>query len=138
MKIEFATETDYKYILERDRHLHESLILPKIKGNEIYIFRNDEGEESGWMRYGYFWDNIPFLNLIWVDESHRAKGAGREAVLFWEAQMKEKGYEMVMTSTQADEEAQHFYRKLGYKDSGCLVLDTQPMEIILIKKLCIA
>ena len=30
---------------------------------------------------------------------------------------------MVMTSTQVDEEAQHFYRKLGYKDAGGFVVD---------------
>ena len=30
------------------------------------------------------------------------------------------GYGMVLTSTQVDEDAQHFYRKLGYKDCGGL------------------
>ena len=42
----------------------------------------------------------------------------------------------LMTSTQVDESAQHFYRKIGYKDCGCLVLDIpeleQPMEMFLI------
>ncbi|MNE73052.1 Acetyltransferase (GNAT) family protein [compost metagenome] len=87
------------------------------------------------MRYGYFWDNIPFMNLIWLDEPFRGKGAGAEVVHFWEEQMKQKGFNMVMTSTQADEGAQHFYRKLGYKDAGCLILDSQPLEILLTKKL---
>ncbi len=58
--------------------------------------------------------------------------------LFWEKEMKEKGYKVVMTSTQVDEAAQHFYRKIGYKDCGCLVLDIpefeQPMEMFLIKQ----
>jgi hypothetical protein len=36
--------------------------------------------------------------------------------------MKQMGFKMTMTSTQADEGAQHFYRKLGYKDAGCLLL----------------
>lgn len=36
----------------------------------------------------------------------------------WEKDMKEQGYGMLLTSTQVDETAQHFYRKLGYKDSG--------------------
>lgn len=42
-----------------------------------------------------------------------------------------------MTSTQVDETAQHFYRKLGYRDAGGLLLDVpgyeQPMELFLIK-----
>ena len=30
---------------------------------------------------------------------------------YWEAEMKNQGFCMVMTSTQVDESAQHFYRK---------------------------
>ncbi|MBY0009936.1 GNAT family N-acetyltransferase [Paenibacillus typhae] len=135
MHIAFADDSDYEYISSRDRHIPENLILAKIKANEIYILQDEDGSKIGWMRYGYFWDNIPFMNLIWLDEPFRGKGAGAKVVQFWEEQMKQKGFNMVMTSTQADEEAQHFYRKLGYKDAGCLILDTQPLEILLTKKL---
>ena len=51
--------------------------------------------------------------------------------------MKLQGYGMLLTSTQVDEEAQHFYRKLGYKDCGGFVIDVpgyeQPMEMFMIK-----
>lgn len=135
MRIVFATDSDYEYIRNRDHHISESLILSKIKGNEIYILRNQDESNIGWMRYGYFWDNTPFMNMIWVDEQYRDKGAGKQVVLFWEEQMKQKGFNLIMTSTQADEGAQHFYRKLGYKDAGCLILDAQPLEILLTKNL---
>jgi ribosomal protein S18 acetylase RimI-like enzyme len=135
MKIDFAIESDYGYIRDRDHHISESLILTKIKGNEIYILRHQNESNIGWMRYGFFWDNTPFMNMIWVDEEYRGRGAGKQVALFWEDQMKQKGFKLVMTSTQADEGAQHFYRKLGYKDVGCLILDTQPLEILLTKKL---
>lgn len=135
MRIDFATDSDYGYIRNRDLHISESLILSKIKGNEIYILRNQDESNIGWMRYGYFWDNTPFMNMIWVDEQYRDKGAGKQVVLFWEEQMKQKGFNLIMTSTQADEGAQHFYRKLGYKDAGCLIIDTQPLEILLTKNL---
>ena len=53
--------------------------------------------------------------------------------------MKAVGCGMVMTSTQVDEEAQHFYRKLGYKDADGFIIDVpgyeQPMEMIMIKAL---
>ncbi|NLV92595.1 MAG: GNAT family N-acetyltransferase, partial [Firmicutes bacterium] len=42
---------------------------------------------------------------------------------------------IVMTSTQADEEGQHFYRKLGYRDIGGFVLPGEPLELIMIKEL---
>ena len=56
---------------------------------------------------------------------------------YWENDMKSQGYGMLLTSTQVDEEAQHFYRKLGYKDCGGFVIDVpgyvHPMEMFLIK-----
>ncbi len=54
MKIVAATDSDYGYIRDRDHHILESLILPKIKGKEIYILRNDDQCIIGWMRHGYF------------------------------------------------------------------------------------
>lgn len=135
MNIAFANDSDYEYIRDRDHHISDGLILAKLKEKEIYILRNRDGSNIGWMRFGYFWDNIPFMNMIWVDEQFRGKGVGNKVVLFWEDQMKQKGFKMVMTSTQADEGAQHFYRKIGYQDAGCLLLDAQPLEILLTKKL---
>lgn len=135
MNIVFANDSDYEYIKGCDHHIAENLISAKIKANEIYILRNSDGSNIGWMRCGYFWDNIPFMNMIWIDEQYRNKGVGNKVVLFWEEQMQQKGFNLVMTSTQADEGAQHFYRKLGYQDAGCLILDTQPLEIFLTKKL---
>ena len=44
---------------------------------------------------------------------------------------------MFLTSVQVDEEAHHFYRRLGYKDCGGFVIDIpefeQPMEMFLLK-----
>ncbi|MBE0343605.1 GNAT family N-acetyltransferase, partial [Paenibacillus sp. 28ISP30-2] len=84
---------------------------------------------------GFFWDNTPFMNMIWIDERHRGTGIGKKVVHYWEELMKQKGFEMVMTSTLSNEEAQHFYRKLGYRDAGCLMLENEPLEIILTKDL---
>ena len=53
--------------------------------------------------------------------------------------MRSRGYDLVMTSTQSDEAAQHFWRKLGYRDCGGLTLPfpghEQPLELILGKTL---
>lgn len=113
----------------------ETLIVSKIRDREIFLLQDDTKRTIGWMRYSYFWDNTPFMNMIWIEKPYRSKGLGKQIVDFWENQMQEQGFKRVMTSTQADEEAQHFYRKLGYRDAGCLLLEDQPMEIILIKKL---
>ena len=55
----------------------------------------------------------------------------------WEEDMRAQGYGMIMTSTRVDEDAQRFYRKLGYKDCGGFTGDIQgfeqPMELLLSK-----
>jgi len=44
--------------------------------------------------------------------------------------MKLKGYNNVLTSTQSNEEAQHFYRKIGYTEIGGFKYFGDPYEII--------
>ena len=49
--------------------------------------------------------------------------------------MREQGYAAVMTSTQANEAAQHFYRHLGYQDIGGFLLPGEAFELVLHKAL---
>jgi ribosomal protein S18 acetylase RimI-like enzyme len=60
---------------------------------------------------------------------------------FWEKEMQQRGHKMLLTSTQVDEEAQHFYRKLGYQDAGSLLITIpeyqQPMELFLVKRIAV-
>jgi len=49
--------------------------------------------------------------------------------------MQQRGYDMVMTSTQSDEQAQHFYRRIGYQDAGAFLLPGEVLEIIFLKSL---
>ena len=75
------------------------------------------------------------MNMLYLLDNKRGKGNGSRLVIFWENEMKQKNYEFVLTSTQSNEEAQFFYRKIGYVDSGALLLPNEPLEIILYKKL---
>lgn len=51
------------------------------------------------------------MNMLYVLDKYQNIGHGKEILSHWEKQMKEKGYALVMTSSLANEEAQHFYRK---------------------------
>ena len=73
--------------------------------------------------------------MLYLLDNERGKRNGSRLVIFWENEMKQKNYEFVLTSTQSNEEAQFFYRKIGYVDSGALLLPNEPLEIILYKKL---
>jgi ribosomal protein S18 acetylase RimI-like enzyme len=75
--------------------------------------------------------------MLFVDWDQQGKGYGKMLMEHWERDMKAQGYGMLLTSTQVDEKAQHFYRKLGFKDCGGFVIDVpgyeQPMEMFMIK-----
>lgn len=135
MKIEYASELDFQFILDNDRHVSKQLIKNKLQEKEIIIAKDEDNKTIGWLRYSYFWDNTPFMNMLYLNENYRNKGIGKELVTFWETEMKSKGYEFVMTSTLSNEQAQHFYRKLGYKDSGSLLFDDEALEIIFTKSI---
>lgn len=135
MKFEYANKTDFQYILDNDIHISRELIQTKIREKEIIIVTDSDNKNIGWLRYGYFWDNTPFMNMLYLGEFYRYKGIGTKLVRFWEREMKRKGYNLVMTSTLSNEQAQHFYRKLGYKDSGCLLLENESLEIIFTKEI---
>lgn len=138
LEVHHATNADIPIWFDYDKHISESELLLKISVNRCYTLKNDD-DVIGVMRYNLFWDSIPFLTMIYLDESARGKGYGRQAMLHWENEMRSLGFPCVMTSTQADEEAQFFYRKLGYKDAGCLILDippiAQPTELFFVKGL---
>ena len=135
MKIEYATiETDYPYLTKNDHDIPPIRIKRKVEQNEILVVR-DGRHTVGWLRFGYFWDMIPIMNMLSLEESFRGKGVGTQLVSFWESEMQWQGHKSVMTTTLSDEQAQHFYRKLGYKDVGALLLPNEALEIIFLKNL---
>lgn len=121
-----------------DSHLSKEEFNKKVRDHQGYVLEED-GIPRGILRYNLFWDNTPFCTMLFIDWSSQKKGYGKRLMKHWESKMKEQGYKMIMTSTQVDEGAQHFYRKLGYKDCGGLIIDVpgyeQPMEMFLIKRL---
>jgi ribosomal protein S18 acetylase RimI-like enzyme len=79
---------------------------------------------------------VPFMNLLVVEEDLRNQGYGSRMIDFWERQMLVRGHDLVMTSSQADERAQHLYRRLGYRDCGALLFPGQiPLEVVFVKSL---
>ena len=90
---------------------------------------------AGWLRYNLFWDNTPFLNMLYILEPYRGKGYGSRLVGYWEAEMADRQYRRVLTSTLSNERAQDFYRKHGYADCGALKLPEEALEILFQKDL---
>ncbi len=132
--IRYANENDIEIISKYDKHISKEELANIIKLKRVIVMCEDD-KFVGWLRYNLFWDNTPFMNMLYLLDNERGKGNGSRLVIFWENEMKQKNYEFVLTSTQSNEEAQFFYRKIGYVDSGALLLPNEPLEIFLYKKL---
>ncbi len=75
------------------------------------------------------------MNMLQITEPWRGRGHGRALVQHGEKLMQRNGFTQVLTSTLANENAQHFYRYLGYLDTGALFMPGEATEIILLKDL---
>ncbi len=138
MGIRFVRQEDKLFWYSLDKHLPEGEFNKKVRDNQGYIiFVNDK--PVGLLRYNLFWDNTPFCTMLFIEGQYQRQGFGRSLMEHWEKDMKSKGYEMVLTSTQVDEDAQHFYRKLGYRDCGGFMIDVpgyeQPMELFMVRSI---
>ncbi|MFA4815129.1 MAG: GNAT family N-acetyltransferase [Candidatus Gracilibacteria bacterium] len=135
ISITYATLKDLEYLKKNDIHIDIKRLEKKISDKELIIAK-DNMKHIGWLRFGYIWDTIPFMSMLAIEDEYQKKGIGTNLTKFWEREMKKCKHKLVMTSSQADEEAQHFYRKLGYHDMGALFeINDGPAEIFFSKKL---
>ena len=115
LTIRYLKSSDKTFWYRLDQHLPEKEFDNKVQTKRGYILLLND-KPIGLLRYNLFWDNTPFCTMVFVDWEYQRKGYGRKLIEYWEHDMKAQGYQMLLTSTQVDEEAQHVYRKLGYKE----------------------
>ena len=134
MEIRTATARDAGALSALDKHISADALRESLAGARVLVLCDGE-EIAGWLRWSLFWDEIPFMNLLYLLEPYRGRGLGRRLVETWEAALRGAGYAQALTSTQADECAQHFYRRLGYADIGAFALPGEALELMLRKAL---
>ncbi len=134
--IRILTIADRDFWFTLDKHISQKQFEKKVADGMGYVIF-EKNQPVGILRYNLFWDCVPFCTMLFVDWHAQRKGYGGALMRYWEDDMKRQGYKMLMTSTQVDETAQEFYRKMGYQDAGCLVLTVpafaQPMEMFFVK-----
>ena len=133
MEIRLATCDDKQQIIQYDSHVPLDLLSQCIQNGQVYVLCHGE-RILGVLRYSLFWQTIPFLDLIYIDEVCRGKGWGRQMMASWERAMGERGYKYVMLSTQADETAKDFYEKLGYRRIGAFLPPEQDADELMYLK----
>ncbi|MBE6651329.1 MAG: GNAT family N-acetyltransferase [Ruminococcaceae bacterium] len=147
MIIELGQCKDKKKIAKIDSHIAPPRLGECIWNGQVYVLKDDSIKNGGQnhrlkdpvvgvLRYSLFWQTIPFLDLLCIDEAYRNCGFGTKMMSKWEETMSIMGYKYVMTSTQADEDAWKFYEKLGYyKVGGFFPPEQEAEEWIYMKKL---
>ena len=120
MEIRLADSKDKQKIIKYDNHIHHNKVGECIWNQLVYVLC-DEKKIVGVLRYSLFWQSIPFLDLLYIDEDYRGKGFGRQMMEHWESVMRTMKYNYVMLSTQEDETAKYFYEKLGYHRIGAFL-----------------
>lgn len=134
--IRYVQEQDQQFWFSLDSHLSLNEFKNKVKNRRGYILF-EENQPIGILRYNLFWDQIPFCTLLYIDSRYQKQGYGKKLMEYWQQDMEREGYGMLLVSTQVDEQAQHFYRKLGYQDCGSLIINipryAQPMEMFMSK-----
>lgn len=131
--VRYARPDDLETLAEADRHVPREK-MEKLISDDFVLVAEHGKDFAGWLRYGLFWDVISFMNMLFVLEEYRGNGVGTALVREWERLAAEKGHGIVMTSTQANETSQHFYRKLGYRDMGGFTPFGEEYEIIMGKQ----
>lgn len=138
MEIKAVTNNDKEFVMSIDKHINDTGYNNLVYTKSGYVIW-EKNQRTGIIVHCILWDNIPFMNFLFIKEEYRNKGLAKQAIISWENEMKNQGYKMTLISTQVDEGAQHLYRKLGYIDCGGLVFNNtpfdQPMEMFFRKVL---
>jgi GNAT superfamily N-acetyltransferase len=129
-----AGDSDLPFLEEADSHVAGETLAALVSAGRVMVVEAESGV-VGLLRWGLFWDQVPFMNLLWVCPEERGQGLGTILVEAWEAFQLAAGHDMVLTSTMSDERSQDLYRRLGYVDCGALFLPDEPAELILRKSL---
>lgn len=127
MTIKYAQENDMTFVMSIDKHVSETSYKNRVITKSGYVLWENE-TPVGVMSYCILWDNLPFLNFLYVKDEYRGRGFAKSAMTQWEDDMRKEGYKMTLISTQVDETSQHMYRKLGYVDCGGLLFNDTPFE----------
>ena len=76
-----AVLKDLETLASHDRWISKKELQSVIVNGRVLV-AEENGMFAGWLRYGLFWDEIPFMDMLRCKEEYRGKGYGRELVAF--------------------------------------------------------
>ena len=70
-----ASSWDLALLGEVDRRISSDLLSDVVSAERVMVVEVD-GVAVGFLRWGLFWDRVPFMNLLWVLPEWRGQGVG--------------------------------------------------------------
>lgn len=114
MNIRYALESDIDILIKYDTHIKKEVLKECILLKRVYIME-ENNNLIGILRYNLFWDNTPFLNLLFILEQYRNHKYGMYLMNYYENEMKKLGYSYLLLSTPSNETSKFFYQNLIIK-----------------------
>ena len=119
IKVRLVKPSDLDFI-DQESHLSREKKLAKIRQGEVLLLIVND-EPVGHLWFDFLWSEIPFIELIRIQETHRKKGLSRALLGFLETHLKNMGYDILYSSSQLDEpEPQAWHRQMGFEECGMI------------------
>ena len=116
-EITAATEADIPDIHAFDNAYLSERLIESIKENRIFIMKGS-GKILGVMRYNFFLESIPCLDVLILDSTHTKMDYFRKMLGYWEFRMRDLGYLYVMVTMFADQAEIYSLGKFSYQKMG--------------------
>lgn len=117
--VRMAVPGDLDFIRQRSG-LAQGVLLRKISEGEIILLIVN-GEPMGQLHLGFLWSEIPMIDLIYINQPFRQRGFSRLLLGFLEDRLRERGYEVLYSSSQLDEpQPQAWHRYMGFEACGVI------------------
>lgn len=127
-----ATERDFAFLRAFSTGPDDERLRTQIRDGRLRIIES-AGEPVGFIKFYVLWEVLPFIEVLMVREDRRRCGIGRDAIRAWEREMAACSFRRAMISTSADEAAQEFWRRIGYRDCGSIKLPGKPAELFMFR-----
>ena len=73
MHLNYFQPEDKPYVMKIEPHINEQQYAYRLYTKTGYIIWK-ENNRAGLMYYSVLWDNLPFLNLIFIEDKYRKQG----------------------------------------------------------------
>ena len=132
-EITVATEADIQNIDAFENIFLQEHLSECIKENRVFVLRCND-RILGVMRYKYFLESLPCLDVLILDPAHTQFGFIEKMMAYWEFRMGELGYGYVMVTLFADQVGFYSLEKLSYQEMGSFSLPLVDEKVVVFTK----